>query len=199
MRFSKSILPFLLAVGLLAASGCGAEKPVVSSSGTPQGTISASSATTPTASVEQQTVVRQTLTTLFNGPNAAYIGQSSTQVLGEGVSKADSASRESLPDTPVQSAFTTDAYSTFVANALSLYHGFAQDSGQRTQLKDDAVQVSKTDTGYSFTANVQYGKGESINQTAKITGTVQFNDSGKLCFFRIDNDSGLIKALQEQK
>lgn len=199
MHFSKSISAFLLTVGLLTAAGCGQVKTASSVVSAPQSILSGSNTVASSAAAEQQAIIQQTLITLFNGPNAAYTGQGSTHILGEGVSESTSGTTESLPNSALQSAFTPDAYSTFVSNALSLYHGFAQDSGQRMQLKSDALHIEKTDAGYSFAATVQYGKTESTQQTAKVTGAVQFNDSGKLCSFRIAKDSGLMKTLQAQK
>lgn len=218
MNLRKHLVIFCLAVFVPLAAGCSAQsassaggrtsvKNEVSSDPTSSAVSTVQSSTTnstvsavagsvqsaaPGNDKQQKAALTQVITALFNGPNPAYLTNGT--VLGAGVSKA-TPSTASTPQTALQTFFTQDAYDTFHANYLSLYHGFAQDSGQTMQAKSSEIKIQKTDSGYSFTAPVSYGKAGKQKQAA-VTGTAQFNDAGLLCYFTVASDSGLMKALQ---
>lgn len=218
MNLRKHLVIFCLAVFVPLAAGCSAQSassaggrtsvknevssdPTSSAVSTVQSSTNSSAVSAAAGNVQsaaprnnkqQEDVLTQVLTALFNGPNPAYLTDGT--VLGAGVSKA-TPSTVSTPQTVLQTFFTRDAYDTFHGNYLSLYHGFAQDSGQTMQAKNSEIKIQKTDSGYSFTAPVSYGKAGKQKQAA-VTGTAQFNDAGLLCYFTVASDSGLMKALQ---
>ncbi|MCM3572351.1 hypothetical protein M3172_04065 [Mesobacillus subterraneus] len=89
--------------------------------------------------------------------------------------------------------FTEERYNSFISTSAYQYILVALNNDK--QIKMDKVKVEKDEDTYTFKMTVLYGKEESSQNSAEVTGRAKFNNEGKITSIQYLNDDGLSEKL----
>lgn len=91
--------------------------------------------------------------------------------------------------------FTDEKYTSFIATSAYHYVLTAHNNGM--DIKVDQADVEKEEDAYTFKMTVLYGKKDGDQKSAEVTGTVKFNEEGKITNLQYLNDGGLSEKLSK--
>ncbi|MBT2663220.1 hypothetical protein [Bacillus sp. ISL-45] len=89
--------------------------------------------------------------------------------------------------------FTEERYNSFIATLAYHYVHVAHNNDK--QIKVDKVSVEKDEDTYNFKVTVLYGKEDSGQNSAEVTGRAKFNEEGKITHIQYLNDGELTEKL----
>lgn len=146
----------------------------------------------------QMKALETVVTDLLSGPDEALVQALNDEatIIVQGVEESGSPPENdklSTVEKEFGGYFTGDALNRFAGDYLSPYQLFASNSG--AEIKTKEVNITKTDSGYDFSARVQYTKGEESG-IANVQGDAQLLENGKINSFRIFSDDKLLEWLR---
>jgi hypothetical protein len=127
------------------------------------------------------TAIQTVLGHQFTGPDPEFIeGLDNTEKL------------ESYYEEKYKSHFTEERYNSFISTLAYQYVLAAHNNGQL--IKVDKVKVEKEEDAYTFKVTVLYGKEDSGQDSAEVTGKVKIKE-GKITSIQYLDDGGLTEKL----
>jgi hypothetical protein len=132
------------------------------------------------------TTIQTVLEHQFTGPNKEFI---------EGIDNIPKL--EQYYEKRYKSYFTEDMYSKFIAAHAYDYLLTAYNHNKQIKVKNVSVEsIDSTEGGYNFKVVVLYDKAGRNQGSAELSGTVNFNEDGKIANIKYLNDGGLSEELR---